>query len=202
MSNPRGIEPARPRFVYLTTDGAGASIWRLPLATTQNDLPLGEGALYYGSLGAATAATLFTIAHAILFAGRRKRDLSSVVSGARDDPDLESDMERIFAKDNDWCSLRLTCELAAKAGNPLDDKEKLLLSYFKGVVSTEDLQVMTTPELYYAYASFVGFSRGSQDECRQLYSKCPYSARKMMSVFKTAHSRLKRRPRGLLQPSY
>ncbi|KAK4299773.1 hypothetical protein Pmani_027970, partial [Petrolisthes manimaculis] len=65
------IEPTRPRLAYLTDNGAGTTVWRLPLATTVNDLPVGEGALIYGGLGTATLATLLTIAHAVIFSGRR-----------------------------------------------------------------------------------------------------------------------------------
>nr|XP_053641414.1 uncharacterized protein LOC128695048 [Cherax quadricarinatus] len=230
--NPRGIEPARPRLFYVTTDGSGNSIYRIPLASTINDLPVGEGVLLFGSLGTATAITLFTIAHAILFGGRtgggrsrfftltvselpfhstrdltsnlslRKRDLSSLLAETQRDPEMEADFERIFAQDSDWCSLRLTCELAAKAGSPLDPQERRLLAYFKGVVSEQDLQVVPTPQLYYSYASYVGFSQGSQGKCSLLYPQCPYSAKTMMEVFKTVYSRMKRTFQDFLQPSY
>lgn len=37
------IAPSRvPRFVTLTTNGMGTSVWRVHLATTANDLPLSE----------------------------------------------------------------------------------------------------------------------------------------------------------------
>ncbi|XP_042218037.1 uncharacterized protein LOC121863441 [Homarus americanus] len=165
---------------------------RPPSATTQNSLGFAEGALLYGGLGTATAATLLTIAHAVLFAGRRKRDLRSLLAETREDPDLAANFENIYANDNNWCGLKLTCELAAKE----------LLSFFKGVVSTEDLQVMSTPELYYSYASHLGFSQGSQNKCRHLYARCPYSVKKMMTIYRTAHSRVNRRRNDHLRPSY
>ncbi|XP_042873531.1 uncharacterized protein LOC122254099, partial [Penaeus japonicus] len=95
--------------------------------------------------------------------------------------------EDLRLPDSNWCGLRLTCELAAKAGAPLSEEEKMMLSFFKGMVSAEDLQEMDTPQLYYSYASFVGFSQGAPEKCQQMYAKCPYSAKKMMQVYRTAH---------------
>ncbi|XP_071524451.1 uncharacterized protein [Panulirus ornatus] len=190
MSEGEAVDAREPRLAHLATNGAGDTVWRLPLATTFSDLPLAEGTLVYGGLGAATAATLLTIVHAVLFAGRRKRDLRSLLADTTGDVAHTASFDKIFNSDPNWCSLRLTCELAAKAGAPLDEEEKMLLSYFRGVVSSEDLQVAPTPQLYYSYAFFVGFSRGSQDRCRKLYSRCPHSARDMMLAYKTAHSSL------------
>ena len=47
---------------------------------------------------------------------------------------------------------------------------------------------MSTPELYYAYASFIGFSQGSSKKCEQAYGKCPYDGHRMMDVYKTAYN--------------
>ncbi|KAG7171178.1 hypothetical protein Hamer_G027777 [Homarus americanus] len=188
-SNITTIAPTRPRvFPSLTTNSGGFSARPPPPPRTAWVL----GALLYGGLGTATAATLLTIAHAVLFAGRRKRDLRSLLAETREDPDLAANFENIYANDNNWCGLKLTCELAAKE----------LLSFFKGVVSTEDLQVMSTPELYYSYASHLGFSQGSQNKCRHLYARCPYSVKKMMTIYRTAHSRVNRRRNDHLRPSY
>ncbi|XP_066950647.1 uncharacterized protein [Macrobrachium rosenbergii] len=205
MSNisPTSASSPEARWASITTNDGGTTLWRLPLATTVNDIPLAEGALLFGGIGAGTAITLLTIAHAVLNGGRRrKRDLRSIVADNQDDPQLANEFERIYASDNNWCGLRLTCELAAKAGAPLDDEERMMLSYFKGVVSAEDLQEMSTPQLYYSYASFLGFSHGSVDKCKEIYSRCPYSAKKMMRVYRTAHSRSIQKRQQLLQPSY
>ncbi|XP_063585917.1 uncharacterized protein LOC134763284 [Penaeus indicus] len=204
MSSGRGIEPTsvQGRYAYITTDASGSSVWRLPLATTNNDLGIVEGSLIYGGLGAGTALTLLTMAHAVFFGKRRKRDLRSVLEDNLDDPTLAADFEKIYASDSNWCGLRLTCELAAKAGAPLTEEEKMMLSFFRGMVSAEDLQEMDTPQLYYSYASFVGFSQGDPEKCQQMYSKCPYSAKKMMQVYRTAHFRSVEKRRDQLQPSY
>ncbi|XP_068209647.1 uncharacterized protein [Palaemon carinicauda] len=205
MSNisPTSTLAREARWAAVTTNSAGTTILRIPLATTVNDVPLTSGALLFGGVGAGTALTLLTIAHAVLSGGRRrKRDLSNILADNQDDPQLADEFARIYASDNNWCGLRLTCELAAKAGAPLDEEERMMLSYFRGVVSAEDLQVMSTPQLYYSYASFLGFSHGSADKCKEIYSRCPYSAKKMMQVYQRAHSKSLQRRQQLLQPSY
>ncbi|XP_050738192.1 uncharacterized protein LOC127009288 [Eriocheir sinensis] len=186
------IAPSRvPRLVALTTNGLGSTVWRLPLATTVNDLPLTEGALLYGGLGAATAITLFTFAHAAIFAGsktRRKRDASSLAEAARDDPGLAVRLEGMYANGGEWCSLRLRCELAARAEADLDPQEKTLLSFFRGEALADDLLVPVPP-------------RGWPAQCRHQARRCPYSARTMMETFRAAHAGLERDAATRLRPS-
>ena len=70
---------------------------------------------------------------------RRKRDVevSALFDHVQDDFDTrENEVYRtnfhdIYESDSNWCGLRLTCELAAKAGSILDKDEKMILSYFK-----------------------------------------------------------------------
>lgn len=62
----------------------------------------------------------------------RKRDLSSLVAATRaSDPELHLNLARVYENDGKWCGLKLTCELAARAGEQLDQEEKMILSFFR-----------------------------------------------------------------------
>ncbi|CAL4068640.1 unnamed protein product [Meganyctiphanes norvegica] len=191
---------ASPRFFQTITGADGLTKWRIPLATTTNDIDPGTDGVLLGTLGAGTAITLFTMAHAIFFGGKRRKKRSidadnyeSYAAYGSNNELKAPGIDAVYAADTNWCGLRLTCELAAKAGRVLDEDERLMLSFFRGAISADDLHTMPAPQLYYAYASFIGFSSGDTSRCKKMYDKCSYTSRKIMEVYKMASKEQSRR---------
>lgn len=42
---------------------------------------------------------------------------------------------------------------------------------------------MASPQLYYGYASYLGFEAGHPSKCRSHYPKCPFSSKKMLQIY-------------------
>ena len=50
--------------------------------------------------------------------------------------DYPTDFSALYALDSNWCALRLSCELSARASNTLSYDERNLMKYFRFVIET------------------------------------------------------------------
>ena len=69
-----------------------------------------------------------------LFYHRKRRDASreeADESVLRELRNFKANFHDIYKSDSNWCGLRLSCELSAKAGSALDEDEKMIISFFK-----------------------------------------------------------------------